>query len=359
MPPSIGAIANTRLFRETHANYAKVNLYNVMTAFRGFEASDARDMVFALVGMVDDRNDPVLVPDYRLQVEEVFLSVTFLMLKRYGLDIPYDAGRVQRSYPSMPSWVVDWTIRPRTTSFYAPPMPCHYHAAGEMSPVLRSPEYSNPLILDGVFIDHVKSFTPPLHVHDMSHDLNEGLLNGLANYYFSACSLANSLSTNQINTLAPSMETRFWRTLAANRTYDGLPAPTNYASGHDSVRDYLSLWNTCGRSTETLTAHPSAKDLHAAYKTSWFLPDFYRYSFHRRFCLTDHGRMGLLPEDKGSGDRAVLLLGKDLPVVMRAAEYEGRAAWRLTGDCFVGRLMDGERLRVGDGDVKIEEAVIH
>ena len=172
MPPSIGAIASTRFFRETHAKYAKVNLYNVMTAFRGSEASDARDMVFALVGMVNDRNDPVLVPNYRLQVEEVFLSVTFLMLKGYGLDIPYDASCVQQNYPNITSWVADWTFRPRTTSFYAPPVLCHYHAAGKTSPVLRSPEYSNPLILDGVFIDHVKSFTPPLRFYGTSHDLN-------------------------------------------------------------------------------------------------------------------------------------------------------------------------------------------
>ena len=360
LPRGLRAVGSIGKFRETNLQYATANIYTVMTAFRGYQASDAKDMVFALVGMVQTDDDPVLIPDYRKSVEEVFLSAMFLMLKLYGLDVLYEAGYRQRSIHSVPSWVADWTFLPRTVSFFAPPRPSHYRATGSTGPVLRSPQYSNPLILDGILADRVTALTPPLQVKDISDDVNEGILNGLADYYFSALRLAGSLQTSGPDTLTPSLEESFWRTLTANRTHDGLPAPSTYAAENKSVHDYLALWNTSGRNTETLTADPRAKDLHAAYQASWFFSSFYKSAFHRSFCVTERGRMALVPADTELGDRVVLLLGKDLPVVLRAAAYEGNeAAYRFIGDCYVDGLNDGEGLRDGDAPAEIVPVLIH
>lgn len=49
----------------------------MLQKFRGFRATDKRDMIFRLLGMISDGDAPVLVPDYKRDVEEVYLSVTF------------------------------------------------------------------------------------------------------------------------------------------------------------------------------------------------------------------------------------------------------------------------------------------
>lgn len=67
------------------------------------------------------------------------------------------------------------------------------------------------------------------------------------------------------------------------------------------------------------------------------------------FSLTKEGFMGLGPMGTEREDRVVLLLGCDVPVVLR---WEGRL-WRLLGQCYVvgamhGELLPGLRRRVQD-----------
>jgi len=63
---------------------------------------------------------------------------------------------------------------------------------------------------------------------------------------------------------------------------------------------------------------------------------------YRCFFTTVHGWIGVGPYDTKSGDFCALLLGGDVPFVLRN-EGEQQA---LVGDCYVHGIMHGELMRL-------------
>ncbi|KAK8061081.1 hypothetical protein PG997_015302 [Apiospora hydei] len=77
------------------------------TAMR--KASDDRDRVFALLGLVDLGTR--LVPDYQQSKARVFMSVSWASISETGtLDVLCgDLGRKNRGESGLPSWTADWS----------------------------------------------------------------------------------------------------------------------------------------------------------------------------------------------------------------------------------------------------------
>ena len=58
------------------------------------------------------------------------------------------------------------------------------------------------------------------------------------------------------------------------------------------------------------------------------------------FGVSSRGRYMMLPKDTEPGDAVCILLGCDVPVVLRReGDY-----WRVIGDCFCLDLMNGEAI---------------
>lgn len=75
-----------------------------------FKATDNRDMIYAVLGLVRDAPIPrCMEPDYSKSPEEVLLDVAKLMLESTGLIdiIQFRSGRTS----TLPSWVPDWTYQ--------------------------------------------------------------------------------------------------------------------------------------------------------------------------------------------------------------------------------------------------------
>ncbi|KAF7554911.1 hypothetical protein G7Z17_g2535 [Cylindrodendrum hubeiense] len=79
-----------------------------------YAASDPRDIIFGLLGVIEDREELDLHVDYNLSMAEVFIEVTKAFLQnanntsagyRYGLD--YCTPKMDNS-DGLPSWVPDW-----------------------------------------------------------------------------------------------------------------------------------------------------------------------------------------------------------------------------------------------------------
>jgi hypothetical protein len=69
-------------------------LYSLLEALRlSCYASDPRDMVSAILGLVDAIDDPVFAVDYELTVEEVYNRTAMLLARQYNtLDFLSQAG---------------------------------------------------------------------------------------------------------------------------------------------------------------------------------------------------------------------------------------------------------------------------
>ncbi|KAI9876544.1 MAG: hypothetical protein M1830_006285, partial [Pleopsidium flavum] len=61
----------------------------------------------------------------------------------------------------------------------------------------------------------------------------------------------------------------------------------------------------------------------------------------RVFLVTENGYMGLAPHGTRAGDKICVLLGGDMPVILRP-EWDGR--FMLIGECYVHGIMNGEVL---------------
>jgi hypothetical protein len=79
-------------------------------------------------------------------------------------------------------------------------------------------------------------------------------------------------------------------------------------------------------------------------------------------CITERGKLGLVPEGVAKGDRICVLVGAKAPFVVR--EVEGLDAeqekYLLVSDCYIDGLMAGEGLRNGDvRDIELQEDVYY
>ena len=112
-PPAMSGVAGLQSFRATNPNSVHRTLYDVLKNFKEYQATDPRDMVFALVEVQYDSRDMILVSDYTQTVEELCTWVTYLMIRKYGINILCEAGLPNRALDHTSSWTIDWyAIRP-------------------------------------------------------------------------------------------------------------------------------------------------------------------------------------------------------------------------------------------------------
>jgi hypothetical protein len=100
-----------RVFQGLTTDRAALGLTQLLLHTMGNKATDPRDKVFALFGIVNGAHDKTPAhPDYSRTVEEVYTSVArFLVGDYHSLQI---LSAVQHGYTpcSLPSWVPDWQI---------------------------------------------------------------------------------------------------------------------------------------------------------------------------------------------------------------------------------------------------------
>lgn len=84
-----------------------------------------------------------------------------------------------------------------------------------------------------------------------------------------------------------------------------------------------------------------------------------KYALGRKFFITKKGYFGLTSKEAKVGDRVAVLLGSDVPFVLRACgRVEGKRNWQMIGEAYVDGIMDGEVLNQVDlGNV--QTSMIH
>jgi hypothetical protein len=58
--------------------------------------------------------------------------------------------------------------------------------------------------------------------------------------------------------------------------------------------------------------------------------------------VASKGRLGLVPDHAREGDKVFLLLGGDVPFILRP---ETKSTWTLIGHCYIHGIMDGEAFK--------------
>lgn len=123
-------------------------------------------------------------------------------------------------------------------------------------------------------------------------------------------------------------------------------APPSFADEYHRFLDYLNLIKHCDFDPLKVETILYAKDLEALVNESAFVDALFIAAHERKFCSTKHKRIGLVPHTIKSGDLVAIIIGADVPFVLRPTNT-GR--YELVGDCYIHGVMDGEAL-VGKHD---------
>jgi len=268
-------------------------LLQLLLLRRGKLSSDPRDLCYSLLGVAADGHN--IQPNYSQPVDDVYIAIAryFLNNKR-GLCL---LGLVECTRPSLlPTWVPDWRVRDDAVKPFTNLDTQTYYATGKAIFRKRTTNDSRKLLLQGVTVDTIVTLENP-----------------------TVSSLKDSfVETGRVYEYTDQgMGEAFTRTLVADIN------PSRYSTGADR-------WTA-----EDFVKQSSNEDGIPAFWTK-----MYEQTSNRSFLRTKDRRIGLAPLTAREGDLVCLVLGAEVPFVLRRSNDE----YELVGECYVHGLMDEEGL---------------
>ncbi|PMD63606.1 uncharacterized protein K444DRAFT_556346, partial [Hyaloscypha bicolor E] len=384
--------ASTNLFRRLPDGTIKqrlVNLEVLVTAlFLAFEASEPKDTIYAVLSLAKDTmirpnlanppswevESPIdlrIVPDYDKSLTDVCADFMEYCIERsQSLDILCRHWAPQPRKPSqleelkgtraeevekMPSWIPSIeghayggpldTLQGRKNGDSL--VGCderqnhqHYQASGNLQASLkfdRTPKQPAALQLrpkkfDGTL--HVKGFKLDT-IKSISGRVSRGIIPAEAFEFGGWPKLGAG------DTFPDRVPDQLWRTLVADRGFDGTNAPAWYRRACLECMTHVD--NNGDLDTNKFK---DIEDTPATMKL--FLKRVRNIVWNRKFFLTandrkNHGELyGIAPPKAAINDIICILFGCSVPVVLRKVEKEDRHI--VVGECYVNGMMDGESL---------------
>ena len=305
-----------------------VKLLQAMDQLREFEASDARDKVYACISVSDDASQ--LPIDYSLSVAEVYSNFfRFQTGMDRNLDVLGFVGKSIKPPAGLPSWVPDWTTHSKRRPF--PKVLADqehtkehqvYHADCFCRSSNDSWEFeikSNQLRLKGVFVDKIRVTT------DMG---SMSLFDVGAEY-----SWASFLGTGIYAPTRESWLGAYFRVLVADTCMkDGnITSRASEVEWPDELGFKDELLETMNRTGTT----GSRKSNNMKEMTT-----------KRCFAVTQAGYIGLVPSYAEVGDEIWVLVGGQVLYVLRDTGRKdmqcGKRIHEFLGEVYMHGLMDGE-----------------
>ena len=323
------------MIRKQHREGKWLPLLFLLSLFRTSKATDARDKVFALLGLatgIFDIGDLYFIPDYSLSLAEVYGRVAQTLISATSqIDcLEWARGACLTSlepelHEDLPTWVPDWRdsesiIIPIGYSDKQP-----FWATGDSHYTPQLPELRGTLTVRGHITDSVLQIAPPF-----TYSPRE-LLSLLTTWE----TLVTPHTQTQYST-SQEFASAFCHTLIADTSPSGHRASKPDTQRVEALITYLKRMQA-QNSTYIPFADP---ELSSA-----------RHSINvacggRTMAVTQKGYMALVPTCTKTGDLICLIKGGRVPfVVQRAGTEDREEQWVLVGHCYVHGIMHGEAFR--------------
>ena len=356
-------------------------LIEALRVYREREASDPRDLVFGILGLLARPSVRILKPDYSLPLASVFqLCIEQALLDGKGdLEPLAGAGAGSGKY-GLPSWVRDLTFKSHVGNFldneigrgqcYA-----HYKASGAL-PAHYNVADRGRLILRGCPVDRVSRRGPPADGRRFAGK------KPTYRAWMDMTGVPLDLWPSQLPSGSPSVFASFWRTLLGDCGHEFYKIaeksePTAQEGSGDrttsitsSVRSVAGAyhesfvratpremaayeqWITFMKTEGQLRPQwDSVTDKSVSYATA--LTDTGRCMY-----MTAKGHLGMCYRVVEPGDEVWILQGGKVPFILRPCkdDAEGEASrselgadcpYTLVGDCYLDGFMDGEAIESG------------
>lgn len=357
-------------------------------------ATDEKDHVYGILGL------PCLAgvnitPEYTLSAAEIFTVFSKSLFIKGDLN---SLSLVNSTIPAVGTWYIKFQdfSRPR-----APKMVCRYRIAHQgcrhslRSWVICGSCPPNPTLLLPRIFSTLKSYTAPMFRDNtmVVHGVPFDTINTLSAFHATESDPSypqNGPQRSSIYGSDSATKEAFWRTLVANSDRFGDPAPEAYGKilapqiwdtglngvdvGLHGLKDFYqrnkklmifdkSLHEMIHGPKENLiqrvrrTATTEGRILRADSLQRDASLRAMRVLAWRRLVTTDGGYLGLVPAAAAAGDMIVLIIGCDVPLVLRPKNKWDKSQFTLIGECYVHGVMSSDIfLTLGrDGEIPIEQ----
>ncbi|KAI1755698.1 heterokaryon incompatibility protein-domain-containing protein [Xylaria castorea] len=309
----------------------------VLRKFRSRLATDPRDKVFAVLGLIrswgTEKSGQAMkgiTPDYTVRDHHIFFNTTKLLIKNTR-SLAALAGTLQGSIDrsSMPSWVTDWSYPPSVNEYIRVSNVQLYDAAEYLSGsvVLHG---RSILETQGCFVDKVDYVGRELENGQGRNRARRTVLEWQKILPTTLPGLAGEYADGG------SLYTAFWRTLCSDLEF------VQYADRAAYIREFRRLpeeakdnaayerWLTVDEQSHRRTSlvggiwvEPTNGEMETESKNAFqYLLEC--ASGGRRFFRTEKGYIGTGPVDTKVGDSVVMLLGSRVPFVLREDDHTSR-----------------------------------
>jgi hypothetical protein len=358
-------------FRGDVKSERQITLGLVLRSCTSFDATDPRDKVYAVLGLAKDNSEDAFEADYNDANLPRFVytkAMRYLLSQSVDpLSCVADTGiGLERLINDLPSWVPDWSHSTHTRILDA-----RYKAGTWYEPVIGfDPDNEFIVHFDGEEFDQVK------HLGETQRREPNWTSSENTSYMKKWFSDAEALAKEHASDPYPigssfeSVLEAFIRTIIGNHSddYDGCLSTEEGKRGYDAMQrnfaateslvlleTLISLSNimstTLGQIAKDIGNSLSLQkqtllDKHkkTVSNASRFLHFAGTVTTRRGFCVTNQGRMAVVPPYCEEGDIICIIKGAHMPFVLR--DIGGKVpkqVYRLVGCCYVHGVMNGER----------------
>ena len=327
-----------------------------------FDATDPRDTIFSVLGLVkDDSENQLLKPDYTKSVEQVFEDLAEYMFVRSPQPSILLLALAGVGYPQsrrpLPSWVPDLAQERVNDPFTLPALfisATPFRTSGESTPeVTTAGSDSHLLRVSGILCDNIigLSSAGPLELGHPGKSGDTFDLREVAKAQVAFLKAAKETIERHGHLWRAGPEeplSDLWRVLVADQiSRGGVHEDLKSDNFHHWVRYLEVLANLTDRQDPDLAFLESGWPEEQHIK---FSPDSYASAFGnactaRCFALSESGRMCLVPPLTELGDVIFVPFGAQVPhLIRKVALSDGHNLYTLIGEAYVHAIMKGELL---------------
>lgn len=335
----LAILAGFRLAVESDEG-SRMSLNRVFGFMGYFQATDPRDMVYALLGMGRENDRNAIVPDYTKRLEQVYAdAIVYLITSETGLDTLSVINHKHHN-KSLPSWVPDFAM-PQNLRLQALMTVNEYSASGKTRPEASVSKEGDILGVKGLHVDTIAQVCVPSCgvIWEDLPVLEE----------FAMQTLEQHMTTEAARSIIHDSGA-IWRTQIANKEQHPrkpiVPASERLSDIYE-VLMRRKKGNEVDLDFEpSLTPEERFRLFRKPFEIAW-LSVFSSHGTNpgRCFFVTEGGRLGVGPVDAQKGDKVCVLLGASLPYILR--HYNDH---ELVGESYVHGIMHGETrtIRIGE-----------
>ena len=343
--------------RETWTHQTSTTLFGLRRLFSAFQATDKRDLFYALLGLVTNWGSSTpLYPNYGASPREAIVQAVFKCVSEQGGLEFLQGERFFRGQEDMPSWIPDshftsvpsqWVIveqrRLRISSGFSA------SASSRQDASQLSLTADGTLLCQALKVDNIVNVGPiceALEHFEKSPDVLRQWMEmigiGIGDWPEQPPSEGSSHDI-------------FWRTILNDSVeLDTNVSPFYRRTNNEDYKELGSLWSTFLSPLGGILASQLSLSVESHDELMSKAPSIIYHLlvclWQRRMVITERGFIGLAPRDSKPGDEIHILLGSPTPFILRPLDKPVRMedqtetlpSYTVVGNAYFHQIMFGE-----------------